>query len=265
MAATTGATGTSSLTGAWLTNAQSDAVIGYPSNPEWPGPVNENHEDAGPADPGRSGPPQGTAAPAIPAVPAPPYADLGGGQVTDTQADTFGYSAPLGPTFSQTEPFKPPGPIADTHSIDTGGVGRKDHVDQPRSPGWFRRILTGQTFNRQAQVTDNAGWRVNSINGRTDLDQYQGQNADAYNPFWIPYSERPIRANFAHEAYPVDGNLNSPYGLDGNLADMAGLGGQGNYGYTTPPDPVIITDPAVQAGQQVQASAATGLEFLNYG
>ncbi len=55
------ATGTSSFTGNWLTVAEQNATTGYPDAPEWPGPVNENHQDPGPADPGRSGPPSGMA------------------------------------------------------------------------------------------------------------------------------------------------------------------------------------------------------------
>jgi hypothetical protein len=255
--------GNSSFTGGWLTVAEQNATIGYPDNPEWPGPVSENHQDAGPTDPGRSGPPAGMPPPAIPPVGSAPVVDLSGGDAGDTQATVFGYSAPMGPTFAQDKPFGPSGPVADTHGYDTGGTARKDGVDQPRSPGWFRRTLSGQTFNRQSFNTTTSGWQVNAANGRTDLDQYQGQDADAYDPRWIPYSERPLKANFASEAYPVE-DIGGPYGIDGDLADMTPLGGQGNYAYTSPPDPYVTTAAPAGTGDS-SYEPASGLEFVNYG
>lgn len=266
MAAVNGAlSGSQGLSGGWLTVAQQNSVIGYPNNPEWPGPIPDTHgPGAGPLPPGRDGL-SGQAPPPIPVVPGPQFPDLSGGQITDTVVETFGeHGAPMAPAFSQAEPFAPPGPIIDTHGYDTGGVERTEHVPVVHAPGWFRRVLTGQTYNRQSYTTTPEGWDVSAVNGRQDLDQYQGQNANAYDPFTIPYSERPIKANFAAEAFPIASGSGAYY-PDGHLADMAGLGGQGNYGYTTPPDPAVITDPSVTAGQQVQASPLTGLEFLNYG
>jgi len=262
MAATDSATST--FTGNWLTVAQQNAVIGYPDNPEWPGPVSENHADAGVPDPGRSGPPQGAAPPGIPSVDAPPLVDLSGGEDTDSQATVFGYSAPLGPTFSQDTPFAPPGPVSDTHGYDTGGTSRKEHVPVPDSPGWWRRVMTGQTFNRQAQVTDSAGWAISAPNDRVNFNQDQGQNANGYDPFVIPYAERPLKANFAAEAYPLEGGVPGPYGLDGALPDMTGLGGQGNFAYTSPPDPyVTVAAPAGSTPPSYEPSS--GLEYVNYG
>lgn len=262
MAATDSSTGTSSLTGAWLTNAQSNAITGYPDSPLYPGPVTADHSDPGPADPGRSGPPGGTPAPEVPYPGSLPQPDLSGGLVADTQAQ-MGHSAQMAAYDSSAgEPFAPSGPIADSHGYDTGGTERKEHVLQPSSPGWFRRILTGQTFNRQAQVTDTAGWAQSAINGRQNLDQYQGQDADAYDPFVIPYSERPLKANFAAEAHPVE-HVPSTYSPSASLPDMYALGGQGNFGYTSPPDPSV----SVQAPNAAPPANTSdmGMEFLNYG
>jgi hypothetical protein len=255
MTATNSATG-SSLTGGWLTAAEQNAVIGYPSQPEWSGPVSEDHQDPGTPDPGRSGPPQGTAAPDIPHTGSMPQPDLSGGVIEDTAASS-GHSAPMGPAFSQDIPFAPPGAVAPTHGLDTGGVERKEKALMPSSPGWFRRVLTGQTFNRQAQVTDNAGWNISAANNRQNLDQYQGQDADGYDPRTIPYSERPIKANFAAEAHPVD-QVSSVYGVDGSLPDMAPVGGQGDFVYTTPPDPT-----ANVMSSQASEPPTLGMEFLN--
>ena len=256
--------GTSSFTGGWLTVAEQNATTGYPDAPEWPGPVSENHQDPGPADPGRSGPPAGAPPPPIPSTGTVPLADLSGGMAGDTVATVFGYSAPMGPTFAQDTPFAPSGPVADTHGYDTGGTDRHEHVPIPRSPGWWRRTLTGQTYNRQAQVTDTAGWDQNAANDRTNLGQDQGQNADAYDPFTIPYSERPIKANFAAEAYPLD-YIGGPYGPDGSLPDMAAFGGQGNFAYTAPPDPYVTTTAPAGVSTSSSYEPASGLEFINYG
>jgi hypothetical protein len=264
MAATNGAlSGSQSLSGSWLTVAQQNQVVGGVVSPVYPGPVSENHENAGVVNPGKSGPPEGPPGPDIPATGQPQVLDLSGGEILDQVAD-LGHSAPIAPTFSQTEPFAPPGPIQDTHGYDTGGTQRKEHVPVPRSPGWFRRVLTGQTFNRQAQVTDDKGWQVNTPNGRVNFDQTQGQNANGYDPFTIPYSERPIRANFAQEAYPVDG-ISSVYGVDGQLPDLAGQGGQGNLGYTSPPDPsvVLTTEPAGTPGPWSGAAPDIGMEYVS--
>jgi hypothetical protein len=259
VAATDGATGTAALSGGWLTVAQQQAVLGYPDNPEYPGPVTTDHADPGVADPGKSGPPAGTSPP-VPSTGAVPVTDLSGGTITDTAA-MLGHSAPVAAFDSNAgDWFAPPGPIADTHSYDTGGTGRTEHVPVPRSPGWWRRTATGQTFNRQSQVTDTAGWAQLAANGRVNLNQDQGQNADAYDPFTIPYSERPLRANFAASAYPVD-PLASVYGVDGDLADMYALGGQGNYGYTSPADPVIsVTTPA---GSPQGYEPVIGMEYVS--
>lgn len=257
MAATDSAVGTSSLSGAWLTTAQERAVIGYPDNPEWPGPVSENHADPGPADPGRSGPLNGPV-PDIPYPGALPAPDVSGGVVTD-QVAGLEHSAPIAAFDSNALAFGPPGAIADTHGNDTGGTQRKEAVPLPKSPGWWRRTLSGQTWNRQAQVTDNADWNISAPNARTDLDQYQGQDADGYHPFTIPYSERPLRANFAAEAHPIT-DAAGGYTPSGALSDMAGVGGQGNYAYTAPPDPSATVQPAAAAPA---SQPVLGMEYVS--
>jgi hypothetical protein len=258
MTAVPSAVGSQPLAGGWLTNAQQDAVVGYPSAETYPGVTTEDHHAAGPADPGRSGPPNGPT-PDVPAAGSVPLDNLSGGQITDVVGE-LAHSAPIAAYDSSAAPFAPPGAIADTHGFDTGGTGRKEHVPVPQSPGWWRRTLTGQTFNRQAQVTDNAGWDQNSPNGRQDYDQAQGQNANGYDPFVIPYSERPMRANLAAEAFPIQ-DTPGGYTPDGSLANMAGMGGQGNFAYTAPPDPTTNVQPP---NVGVPASQPTlGMEYLS--
>jgi hypothetical protein len=259
MAATGGALdGSQGLSGGWLTAAQSDAITGYPAQETYSGPVSENHLDPGHADPGRSGPPDGTPAPPVPSTGGVPLADLSGGEHGDTQAAVYGSSAPMAAFDSAAgAPFAPSGPAADTHGYDTGGTGRKEHVPVPRSPGWFRLTLRGQTWNRQAQVTDGKGWQLSSPNDRQNLDELQGQNANGYDPFVIPYSERPLKANFAAESYPVS-PVSGPYGVAG-VPGLDLMGGQGNLGYTSPPDPSVNLQPA-SAGTY---APSLGSEYLS--
>lgn len=260
MAAVSGAlSGPQGVSGGWLTAAQENAVIGYPAQETYPGPITGNHEDPGPADPGRSGPPDGPVPPSPYQGLSPELADLSGGEAGDLVAD-LGHSAPMAAFDSSAgEAFAPSGPVADTHGYDTGGTERKEHVPVPKSPGWWRVALGGQTWNRQAQVTDDKGWHLSAVNDRRNLNQNQGQNADGYDPRVIPYSERPVLANFAHEAYPV-GPSPSIYGVDGTLPDMAPFGGQGDFVYTQPADPSATLAPAV-SGPAPQP--ALGMEFLS--
>lgn len=250
------------VSGSWLTAAQQDQVTGYPDTPLYPGPITTDHADPGAPDPGRAGPLQGAAAPPVPQAGGEPQPDLSGGMVADTVAE-LGYSAPVAAFDSSAgEPFAPSGPIAPTHGYDTGGTGRKEHVPVPDSPGWWRRTLTGQTTDRTT-VFDPTGKMINDPGGRTNLDQAQGQNANGYDPFVIPYSERPLRANFAAAAYPVEAG-GGVYGVEGALPDMAAFGGQGNWTYTAPPDPAASTSPPpAAAAAPAGEGAALGMEYVS--
>ena len=248
MASATGSLST--LSGAWLTTAQQNSVVGYPAQETYPGPVSEPHgPDSGGDVLNRNQPlqgaPEGTSFPGevIPQT-------QGQGVLSDVQGDELGHSAPIAAFDSNSGgPFAPPGPIADTHSQDTGGTYRTQNVPMPKSPGWWRRVITMQTFNRQAQVTDTAGWNQLAPNGRQDHIQDQGQNADGYDPKWLPYSERPRLAKLAVEAYPVQDAAGGYIPLSGP-SPTTQMGGQGNLVYEAPPDPAVNVQPAPQqAGQ----------------
>jgi hypothetical protein len=232
----------STLSGAWLTTAQQNAVIGYPAAETYPGPVSEPHDPVATGEPlirneALTGQPGGPAFPSEP-VPETPQ----GGVIGDTVGELW-HSGPVASFDAQCEPFAPPGPIAPTHGGDTGGTWRTEHFTEPSSPGWYRRTATMQTFNRQSFVTDTAGWEQTSPNDRQDLIQDQGQALDPATR-WLPYSERPITARFAAEAYPILDPAGGPYNPSGQLTDLYAMGGQGNLVYEAPPDPQTNVIPA---------------------
>ena len=232
----------STLSGAWLTTAQQNAVVGYPAAETYPGPVSEPHDPVATGEPlvrneALTGQPGG------PAFPSEPVPDLPQGGVIGDTVDQYGHAAPIASFDAQCEPFAPPGPIADTHGYDTGGTYRTEHFTLPSSPGWYRRTATMQTFNRQSFVTDTAGWDQTAPNDRQDLIQDQGQALDPATR-WLPYSERPITARFAAEAYPILDPAGGPYNPSGQLTDLYARGGQGNLVYEAPPDPQTNVIPA---------------------
>lgn len=253
MAATGGQLAT--LSGAWLTTAQQNAVVGYPAAETYPGPVSEPHD------------PQATGEPLVrnealtgqiegPVFPAEGVPDLPPGGVIEDTAEQYGHAAPTADFVVQCEPFAPSGPVGDTHGFDTGGTYRTENVLLPRSPGWYRRTATMQTFNRQSFVTDNAGWDIDTPNERTDLIQDQGQALDPATR-WLPYSERPVGAKFAAEAYPILDPAGGPYNPAGQLTDLYAMGGQGNTVYEAPPDPAVNT-----TGAPVAAAPDPVMEFV---
>lgn len=254
---TTPASPLATFGGAWLTTAQQNTVVGYPAQETYPGPVSEPHDQTGAGDvlnrnQPLGGAPQGTAFPGE-VIPEP----AGAGVIADTQADQLGHSAPIASFDAQTVPFAPPGPIADTHGDDTGGTYRTEHVPLPRSPGWWRRVITMQTFNRQAQVTDTAGWQQLAVNDRQDHIQDQGQALDPATR-WLPYSERPVTAKLAVEAFPVQDTAGGYIPVSG-LSDRTPMGGQGNLVYEAPADPAVNVQPAPQAAP---AASDPVMEFV---
>lgn len=240
-----------------LNVAQLNAVTGYPAQETYPGAITTDHSGTGQTEGNRVPGPGGGAAP--PGFPSQAYQpDLSSGEAGDSQAQ-FGHAAEIAPFDNQRVPFAPPGVLDPVHTVDTGGTHRTEHVPMPRSPGWWRRTIGMQTFNRQSFVTDTSGWQQNVPNGRMDLNQDQGQNADGYHPFTLPYSERPIRAKFAYEAFPVE-TASSVYGVNAVLDGPQLMGGQGNTVYEAPPDPTVNVQPV----QQTATSQPTlGMEYVS--
>lgn len=240
------------LSSSWLTQAQEDAAVGQVESPIYPGPVSEDHSGGPETVPGRE--PVGGQDPS-PFAPdqTGEFVSDGGGQFPEFPDS--GHGAPVAPFEAQGDFLQGSGPLADTHSYDSGGVERVEHVPMPDGGVWTRMTLQDMTFDSQAQVTDTKGWRQNVPTGRSDLDQYQYNDSDAYNPFEVPYSERPIQANFAYEPVALDGTPDA-YTPDGQLPQMVATGGQGNAVYTEPPDPEMVT--AATAPASAPASGDVG-------
>jgi hypothetical protein len=239
------------VSNAWLTLAQENGVSdAQVANPIYPGPITGDHAGSDvDTVPGRD-PVGGQNAGQLPVG----ETDVSGGGGYYPEQNYSGHAAPVAPFDSGAKPFTSSGAIADTHSFDTGGVERGRSVIQPTAKGWFRRILSGQTYDSQAYTYTPEGFKVNVPAGRTDLDQYQGQNADAYDPFLIGYSERPIHANLAYEPQALAGTQNA-YTPSGELPQMIATGGQGNSVYESPDDPPVTSSAdGVSTGQ----SPATG-------
>lgn len=227
---------TPAVSTAWLTTAQEGGLSGAQvANPIYPGAVTTDHAGGSETVPGRD-PVGGQDASQLP--PDTGSSDVSGGGGQFPEYDYTGHSAPMADFDAQPLPFAPPGPIADTHSEDTGGYNRRTYVAPPTAKGWMRRTLTGQTMDSQSYSYTPEGFRINVPAGRTDYDQYQGQDADAYDPFIIGYSERPIYANLAYESQAMT-NAQNAYTPSGQLPDFTPTGGQGDALYVTPDDPPV--------------------------
>lgn len=158
-----------------------------------------------------------------------------GGGYQDTSWET-GHDAPQGPWDNQPYPGLPPGPVgyADTHGADTGAVYQAEHVVPPDIGRLTRRAIPGQTMNEVFQFDPVTGERLSVPNGRVNLDQYQAQNSDAFDPWEPGYSERAIYNNLAYEAAAHTGT--GIYSPDGSLPDLAPHD-YAAQAYQAPPDP----------------------------
>jgi hypothetical protein len=241
----------SAVSDAWLTTTDQNSPTGAQvANPVYPGPVTEDHAGGPESVAGRSPIPYQETGAIPPDAGADEIAAGGGGY---PERNYSGHAGPIADFASQVLPFAPPGAIPPTHAIDTGGVERHSRVSLPVAKGWMRRVLDGMTYdNLGPQNTDNLGFRQLAPTGRTDLDQYQAQNADAYDPFLVPYSERPILANLAAETQPLTTPPDA-YTPSGDLPDMTPTGGQGDAVYEAPSDPPVnsAVSPVVAAGADV--------------
>jgi hypothetical protein len=228
--------------------------VGTVATPLYPGPITEDHsggpESYAPGSP--SGPPMGTAS-ILSYFDLPPVIDDIPGELGDTAA-VYGHAAPIADYDSNAgEPFTSSGPIADTHGFDTGGTERKFSVIQPRAGTWWRRTIPGQTWNKTVTY-DETGKIISTDNNRTDFDQYQGHDADASDPKWIPYSERPVYLNIAHAPVAVGTDQQTAYTPSLDLSPVGPLfwTSESNI-YETPPDPQVNTAAEQQSSQQASA------------
>lgn len=231
--------------------------VGTVATPLYPGPITTDHsggpESYAPGSP--SGPPMGQSSILPYLDPVPVFNDVPG-ELGDTAA-IYGHAAPIADFDSNAgAPFTSSGPIADTHGFDTGGVERKFSVIQPNANTWWRRAINGQTWNRTVNY-DVTGKIVSTDNGRNDLDQYQGHDANGYDPMWIPYSERPVFLNIAHAPVPVSTESQTQYTPALDLSPTGPLywTDESNV-YEAPPDPQVVT-----ASQQQPSNAVSAVGF----
>jgi hypothetical protein len=240
---------TSAVNNNWLTAEQENAVSGQVANPIYPGPVTTDHAGGPETVAGRTpvgG--QGTNNPLTDDY------DFEFQQVYDAYPEypVTGHGGPVSPHDSNAYPNKLAGVNVDTHAIDTGGVERKSKVLMPKAVGWFRRTISGMTYDKNSYSYNSEGFMINTATGRQDLDQYQGKAGDAYDPFLVPYAERPVLANLAYESIPY-GSVGNPYIPSGQLPNMTPTGGQGNNAYTSPDDPPVNTNTDLAPAPQLSS------------
>jgi len=225
--------------------SDAQTVAGSVATPLYPGPITGDH----------SGGPE-TRAPGSTAGPIPGTATIGyferkpvfediPGSAGNTGSDDYGHAGVISEFDSNAgEPFAQGlGPIADTHGFDTGGTTRKEYVLDPDASGWYRRTNTGEAMDHGVTY-DETGKIVTHPNGRINYDQYQGHNADGYDPKVIPYSERPIKLNVAHEPVNHNSGNTTPYEPQSQLSPVGPQFWTNTSNiYEAPPDPSASISP----------------------
>ena len=230
-----------------------NAPTGYPASERYPGPVDPSQYTGAGADQylpttpgGPEGPPYGDQA-AEPFAQTLPHMAPGGGWQDTAWAS--GHDGPQAPWDSSAgAAFAPSGPVPpQLHGTDTGGVWIKEYVVPAAIGSLTRRTQPGQTTVRNGSGDQTLKDNVTSPNGRTDLDQYQDWNPDGYDPWVIPYGERPVLNNLAWEATAID-PTGAPYTPSGALPDRAPYLAYPAQAYEAPPDPDVATAAAPAAG-----------------
>lgn len=226
-----------------------NTATGYPATERYPGPVDPAQYTGAGADqylPTTPGGPEGPAYgddPGEPFTATLPHFSPGGGW-QDT-AWTSGHDGPQVPWDSSAGPaFAPSGPVpAELHGEDTGGVWIKEYVIPAAIGSLTRRTQPGQTTVRNGSGDQVTKDNVTSPNGRTDFDQYQYHNPDGYDPWLIPYGERPIQNNLAWEPTAIAAT-GAPYTPSGALPDRAPYLAYPAQAYEAPPDPDVASGAA---------------------
>jgi hypothetical protein len=221
-----------------------NSPAGYPVQEIWPGAVDASqYTDPGDIPPGApAGPPYGSWG-AEPFTETLPEQAPGGGY-QDTSWMT-GHDAPQAAWDSSAgEPFAPSGAVDPLlHAEDTGAVFVHEYVVPAEIGKLTRRTAAGQTYNEVAPTQTEIG--QTTPNGRTNLDQQQWHDPDGFNPWEIPYSERPIQNNLAYEA--VATSSDGGYGVAGALSDRS-VYDYAAVAYESPPDPDVSVAPVGTSG-----------------
>jgi hypothetical protein len=231
------------LSGSWL-SAGNLPVEGTPS-PEWSGAIGvDEHLADGTVNPQRGGPPaggyDGTSSPF--AAEYQPE-DTAGGMVLDT---TFleGHEAPW-PVAGTLDG----GPVGnELHGRDRGAyAARRPRGGTPSAPGYFYGQIPGQSYDSQSQVTDTAGWHINTPAPMRSSWQRSGQaNPAYYESLWLPSKEQEYRVHLAQE--PTAVVPGTPLGPDGSVPDMSQMYDSTTVAATPPAPPSVPTTvPTTQA------------------
>jgi hypothetical protein len=221
----------------------------YPATERYPGAL-----DASQYGPGQEETPGGPAGPVAagtwgqqPFMSSPDgMVEAAGGGYMDASPLT-GHDGPQVPWDSSSgQPFAPSGALDPAlHGEDLGATFVKGYVIPASIGQLVRHTMTGQTTVTVVETQDLK--KTTAPNARLDLDQQQWHNPDGYNPWNVPYAERPIYNNLAHEAVPMQ-TLSTPYGVAGALPDRAPYDAGLAVAYEAPPDPAVTTVPASQTG-----------------
>lgn len=227
-----------------------DVPAGEPAAERYPGAVDATQYGPGSSTtPGTpAGPPYGSWGAEPFTATLPEQAPGGGYQDTSWQT---GHDAPQADWDSSAgAPFAPSGPASpELHAEDTGAVYHQEHVIPAAIGSLTRHTMTGQTWNR-VNPTQDAHGRTEP-NGRTDLDQQQWHDPDGYDPWQIPYAERPILNNLAYAAVPS--SAEGGYAASGALPDRSLYNDYAAVAYESPADPAVTTatptsDPGIGGG-----------------
>jgi hypothetical protein len=214
---------------------------GYPPSERYPGAVDPSQYSAGsgPQPPGGTGGPVAAGYGPDPFTSTLPHQAPGGGW-QDTAWMT-GHDGPQAVWDSSAgQAFAPSGAVGpDLHGEDTGGVWIREHVIPASIGSLTRRVQAGQTTVRNGSGDQVTKDNITSPNGRTDLDQYQMHDPDGFDPWDIPYGERPVQNNLAYEAMPIE-PTGSPYTPAGELSDRS-VYDYAAQAYESPPDPYVGT------------------------
>jgi hypothetical protein len=244
------------LGGSWL-SVGNLPVEGSPS-PEWSGAIGvTEHQAAGSVNPQRGGPPaggyNGTSSPfAAEYTPDPAEPGI----IADT---TYleGHEAPWPVAGSaQAEPFAPSGAVGnELHGRDQGAYGASQpRGGTPSAPGYFYAQVPGQSYDSQAQVTDNAGWKISTPAPMRSSWQRTGQVLPDNVPLWLPSIEHPYQVQLAQG--PTAIVPGTPLAPDGTVPDMGQMY-DGTTIASTPPTP-----PAVPTTQPVSQAYEPGAGWL---
>jgi hypothetical protein len=224
-----------------------NTATGYPVTPRYPGALDAEQYSAPEADEGfpttPGGPGEPTQSEGQPFAAGLPHIAQGGGYADFASASghdgpQVAWDSSAGGAFAPSAAVNP-----ELHGTDTGGVFNREYVVPAAIGSLTRRSSPGQTTVRNGSGDQVTKDNVTAPNDRTNLDEYQNWNPDGYDPWEIPYSERPVLNNVAWEATAID-PTGMPYTPSGSLPDRSVYNEYPAMAYDAPPDPYVSSGAA---------------------